>query len=147
MRFGDFLKKQRKKKGLTQEDLAKALEVSNTYIHQLETGKIDAPNYERCSQLSQVLGIEAEELWTIARKERLEKYAERAGVGLDELFKEIGAEVDGKELTSPEQALIRLYRKLDEKTRKEFNGLIAMLFRYYPEAELKEELDRYLNSA
>jgi len=147
MRFGDFLKKQRKKKGLTQEDLAKALEVSNTYIHQLETTKIDAPSYERCVQLSQVLGIEIEELWAIARKERLEKYAERAGVGLDELFKEIGAEVDGKELTGAEQALVRLYRKLDEKTRKEFNGLIAMLFRYYPEAELKEELDRYLNSA
>ena len=146
MRFGDFLKKQRKKKNLTQEELAKALEVSNTYIHQLETGKIDAPNYERCLQLAQVLATDPNELWALARRERLEKYAERAGVALEEFFKELGGEVDGKELSAQEQALIRLYRKLDDQTRKEFNGLIAMLFRYYPEEELREELNRYLNS-
>ena len=145
--FGEFLKKQRKKKKLTQEDLAHKLNVSNTYIHQLETGKIDAPNYQRCEQLAQALGIEVDELWSRARKERLEKYAERAGVSLEELCQELGAEVDGIELTPAERSLIRLYRKLDTQTRKEFDGLIAMLFRHYPEPEVQKELEKYLNSA
>ncbi len=71
--FGEYLKKQRKKRELTQGRLAQALEVSNTYIHQLETGKIDAPNYERCRHLRRALKVEVEEPWSIARKERLEK--------------------------------------------------------------------------
>jgi len=147
IRFGEYLKKQRKKKDLTQEDLARALEVSNTYIHQLETGKIDAPNFERCQQLSRVLGVDVEEPWSIARKERLEKYAERAGITLEELFNEIGSEVDGVELSDAEKSLIRLFRKLDPRTRKEFNGLIAMLFRHYPEPEIQKELKQYLELA
>ncbi len=145
--FGEFLKKQRKKKKLTQEDLAQKLNVSNTYIHQLETGKIDAPNYQRCEQLAEALGIGIEELWSRARRERLEKYAERAGVSLEELFQELGAEVDGIELTPSERSLVRLYRKLDTQTRREFDGLIAMLFRHYPEPEVQKELEKYLNSA
>ena len=145
--FGEYLKKQRKRRNLTQEDLAQALDVSNTYIHQLETGKIDAPNLERCRQLSKALSVEVEELWEPAQRERLAKYAERAGVTLEELFSEIGGEVDGIGVSAAEQSLIRLFRKLDDQTRKDFNGLIAMLFRHLPEPEVQRELERYLKSA
>lgn len=147
MKFGQYLRKMRKKRSVTQEDLARALSVSNPYIHQLETGKIDAPNFERCRQLAEVLQIDPEELWALSRKERLAKYAERAGITLEELFNEIGAEVDGVQLTEAERALIRLFRKLDAQTRKEFNGLIAMLFRHYPAEEIQKELKHYLNLA
>ena len=145
--FGEFLKKQRKKRKMTQEDLARRLNVSNSYIHQLETGKIDARGKRRCEQLAEALGIDVDELWSKARKERLEKYAERAGVSLEEFFQEVGAEVDGVELSSAERSLIRLYRKLDPQTKKEFDGLIAMLFRHYPEPEVQKELQKYLKSA
>jgi len=33
-RFGEYLKRRRKEADLTQEDLARSLKVSNTYIHQ-----------------------------------------------------------------------------------------------------------------
>jgi transcriptional regulator with XRE-family HTH domain len=145
--FGEYLKQQRKKKGLKQEDLAHALDVSNTYIHQMETGKIDAPGLERCQQLAQALKVDVQELWELARRERLAKYAERAGVSLEELFNELGSEVDGISLAPAEQSLIRLFRKLDAQTKKDFNGLIAMLFRHFPEEEIQRELEKYLKSA
>jgi len=145
--FGEYLKRQRKKMNLTQEDLARALSVSTPYIHQLETGKIDAPNFERCTQLSSALKISVEELWEPARRERLAKYAERAGVTLEELFNEIGSEVDGITLSSVEQSLVRLFRKLDDQTRKDFNGLITMLLRHFPEPEVQQELERFFKSA
>jgi transcriptional regulator with XRE-family HTH domain len=145
--FGDYLKKERKRLDLTQEYLAQALDVSNTYIHQLETGKIDAPNFERCRQLAKALSVDVHELWEPARRERLAKYAERAGVTLEELFNEVGGEVDGVGISAAEQSLVRLFRKLDLQTKKDFNGLIAMLFRHLPEPELQRELERYLKSA
>ena len=145
--FGEFLKQERKQRSLKQEDLAKALDVSNTYIHQLETGKIDAPNFERCLQLAQALSTDVAELWDLARRERLAKYAERAGVSLEELFNELGSEVDGISLAGAEQSLIRLFRKLDVQTKKDFNGLIAMLFRHLPSEEVQRELEKYLKSA
>ncbi|MCL4244884.1 MAG: helix-turn-helix domain-containing protein, partial [Candidatus Dadabacteria bacterium] len=37
MRFGDYLKSKRKQRNITQEDLARALNVSSVFIHQLET--------------------------------------------------------------------------------------------------------------
>ena len=39
MRFGDYLKSKRKQRNITQEDLARSLNVSSVFIHQLETGK------------------------------------------------------------------------------------------------------------
>jgi len=144
--FGEYLKQQRKKRGHTQDYLARSLDVSNTYIHQLETGKIDAPGFERCRQLSEALGLDVNELWDLARRERLAKYAERAGITLDELSSELGGEVDGVGLCSAEESLIRLFRKLDATTKKDFNGLVAMLFRHFPE-DVQKELQKFLQSA
>ena len=39
MKFGDYLKRIRKRKKITQENLARSLDVSSVYIHQLETGE------------------------------------------------------------------------------------------------------------
>ena len=77
MRFGDYLKSKRKQKNITQEDLARSLSVSSVFIHQLETGKVDAPSLERCQQISAILQVKIEELWTIAKKERLKRFMEK----------------------------------------------------------------------
>ena len=49
--FGNFLKSLRKSKGITQEKLANGIGVSTVYIHQLETGKVDAPSKTKCLSL------------------------------------------------------------------------------------------------
>ena len=142
-RFGDDLKQKRKEAGLTQEDLARSLKVSNTYIHQLETGKIDAPTERRCRQLAAALGLPPGAILSQARLERLRRYAER--VGIESL---VGWEAGPARSLSPaEEALLKLYRRLDPATRREFNGLIAMLFRHYPEEEIQAELREYLRIA
>ena len=155
-RFGEYLKRKRKEADLTQEDLARALKVSNTYIHQLETGKIDAPTERRCRQLAAVLNAVPTDLWALAQQERLKRFAER--VGLEPLTELDRLEVaslssrgprgeEGLAMTPAERALIKLYRKLDAETRREFNGLIAMLFRHYPEEEVQANLREYLRIA
>lgn len=145
-RFGEFLKQQRKSADLTQEALARSLRVSNTYIHQLETGKIDAPTERRCRQLARALNLAPSRVWTVARQERLRRYAERVGLEPSALGE--GAASDpALVLTPAELALLKLYRRLDPSTRKEFNGLIAMLFRHYPEEEIQETLKEYLRIA
>ena len=57
MRFGDYLKSKRKQKNITQEDLARSLSVSSVFIHQLETGKVDAPSIDRCQQIAAILDV------------------------------------------------------------------------------------------
>jgi len=73
MNFGIYLKTKRKQRSITQEDLARALKVSSVFIHQLETGKVDAPSLERCQQMAGILELEIQELWNVARNERLNK--------------------------------------------------------------------------
>jgi len=146
-RFGEYLKRKRKEADLTQEDLARALKVSNTYIHQLETGKIDAPTERRCRQLAAVLNAAPADIWAMAKQERFKRFAERVGLEpLTDLDRGKRAE-DGVAMTPAERALIKLYRKLDAETRREFNGLIAMLFRHYPEEEVQANLREYLRIA
>ncbi len=147
LRFGSYLKLKRKQANLTQEHLARSIKVSNTYIHQLETGKIDAPTERRCRQLADVLDVDSRELWDIARRERFERFAEREGFTPGEELSILanGSETDS--LTPAEWALVKLYRNLDDQTRNDFNGLVAMLFRHIPRIEVQENLKEYLRSA
>ena len=84
MRFGDYLKNKRRQKNTTQEDLARALGVSSVFIHQLETGKVDAPSLERCNQIADILEVTIDELWNVAKKERLRRFMEREGITEDD---------------------------------------------------------------
>jgi len=146
-RFGEYLKRRRKEADLTQEDLARSLKVSNTYIHQLETGKIDAPTERRCRQLAAVLNVPPGDIWAMAKEERLKHFAERVGIEPPTDLDRSRRGEDALAMTPAERALIKLYRKLDEETRREFNGLIAMLFRHYPEEEVQANLRDYLRIA
>ncbi|MGH7791374.1 MAG: helix-turn-helix domain-containing protein [Thermodesulfobacteriota bacterium] len=137
MRFGDYLKNKRKQKGITQEDMARTLSVSSVFIHQLETGKVDAPSMERCHQIAVVLGVQMDELWNVARKERLKRFMEREGIYED----------DREVLTEVERMLIKLYRTLDEDMRRDFGGMIYMLLRRSQNEGVQEILEEFMKCA
>ncbi len=145
MKFSYYLREKRKNAGLTQEQLARSLGVSNTYIHQLETGKIDAPTEKRCRQLARLLKAPAAEVCELARKERLRKYAEREGFKTGDSLG--AAHPDLGPLSPEEVALVRLVRLLDGQTRKDFSGMIFMLLRHVRRPEVRENLKRYMESA
>jgi len=137
MRFGDYLKNKRKQKNITQEDLARALSVSSVFVHQLETGKVDAPSMDRCQQIADVLGVQIDELWNVARKERLKRFMEREGIYED----------DREVLTEVERMLIKLYRTLDEDMRRDFGGMIYMLLRRSQNEGVQEILEEFMKCA
>ncbi|HEX3036842.1 MAG TPA: helix-turn-helix domain-containing protein [Thermodesulfobacteriota bacterium] len=137
MRFGDYLKGKRKYKNVTQEDLARALGVSSVFIHQLETGKVDAPSFERCQQMAEILEVSIDELWNVAKKERLRRFMEREGISED------GFEV----LTEAERILVKLFRSLDEDTRRDFGGMVYMVLRRYQDEGVQEILEEFMKCA
>jgi len=134
MRFGDYLKSKRKHKNITQEDLARSLEVSSVFIHQLETGKVDAPSIDRCHQIAAILEVEIEELWTVAKKERLNRFMEKEEISQESF----------EVLTDAEKALINLYRSLDSDMRKDFGGMIFMLLRHSRDEGIQEILEEFM---
>ena len=137
MRFSEYLKNKRKQNNITQENLARSLNVSSVFIHQLETGKVDAPSYERCEQLSRLLRADTEELWNVAQRERLERFIEKQGIDKTNL-----------ELLSKEEKLIvRLHRNLNNDMKKDFSGMIFMLLRHSQSEELKKVLDEFMKCA
>lgn len=137
MTFGDYLKNQRKSKNITQEDLAKALGVSSVYIHQLETSKVDAPSIERCHQLSNIIDVSFEQLWNFARKERLRRFMEKEGLEDENL----------EVLNESEKMLITLFRTLDRDLKRDFSGMIYMLFRHTKDYNVQEVLDKFMKCA
>ena len=134
MRFGDYLKSKRKQRNITQEELARSLEVSSVFIHQLETGKVDAPSIDRCQQMAVILEIEIDEMWTVARKERLKRFMEKEDIAQDSF----------EVLTDAEKALINLYRSLDSDMRRDFGGMIFMLLRHTKDQGVQEILEEFM---
>ena len=137
MRFGIYLKNKRRERNITQEELARSLSVSSVFIHQLETGKVDAPSLERCQQMANILGVEIRELWNVAKNERLNRFMEREGIFEDSL----------EVLTEVEKMLIKLYRFLDDDMRRDFSGMIYMLLRRSDNKEVQEVLDGFMKCA
>lgn len=137
MRFGDYLKNKRRQKNITQEDLARALGVSSVFIHQLETGKVDAPSLERCNQIADILEVTIDELRNVAKKERLRRFMEREGITED----------DFEVLTEGERTLIKLYRSLDEDSRRDFGGMVYMLLRHSQDEGIQEILEEFMKCA
>jgi transcriptional regulator with XRE-family HTH domain len=134
MRFGDYLKSKRKQRNITQEELARSLKVSSVFVHQLETGKVDAPSIERCQQMAVVLEIEIDELWTVARKERLKRFMEKEEIEHESF----------EVLTDSEKALVNLYRSLDSDMRRDFGGMIFMLLRHTKDQGVQEILEEFM---
>jgi transcriptional regulator with XRE-family HTH domain len=72
--FGQILKARRQKLGLTQKQVADAVQVSDAYICSLETDKRVPPPYYTVAAIAEALQLDAEQLWKVAVKYR-EKYA------------------------------------------------------------------------
>lgn len=137
MTFGDYLKAKRKQRGITQGVLARYLDVSKVYIHQLETGKADSPSRERCHQIAQCLRVSVEEIWNLSRREKLRKFLEKELIG----------EKEFEILTDEERYLVKLYRVLDDEVKKDFNGMVFMLFKHYNNSEARKILEEFLKCA
>jgi transcriptional regulator with XRE-family HTH domain len=137
MRFGDYLKSIRKRKKITQENLARSLDVSSVYIHQLETGKVDAPSFDRCQQISLILEVKVEEIWSVSRAERLKRFIEKEDISEQEL----------EVLTNEEKMLVKLYRSLDGEIKKDFTGMVFMLLRHSQDKKLRKILEEFVKCA
>ncbi len=137
MKFGDYLKRIRKRRKITQENLARSLEVSSVYIHQLETGKVDAPSFDRCQQISSILGVKVEEIWSVSRAERLKRFIEKEDISEKEL----------EVLTNEEKMLLKLYRSLDGEIKKDFAGMVFMLLRHSQDKNLRKILEEFVKCA
>ncbi|MCY3624989.1 MAG: helix-turn-helix domain-containing protein [Candidatus Dadabacteria bacterium] len=137
MNFGDYLKRIRKRRKITQENLARSLEVSSVYIHQLETGKVDAPSFDRCQQISSILGVKVEEIWSVSRTERLKRFIEKEAISEQEL----------EVLTNEEKMLLKLYRSLDGEIKKDFAGMVFMLLRHSQDKNLRKILEEFVKCA
>ncbi len=137
MKFGDYLKKIRKRRKITQENLARSLEVSSVYIHQLETGKVDAPSFDRCRQISSILGVKIEEIWSVSRAERLKRFIEKEAISEQEL----------EVLTNEEKMLLKLFRSLDGEIKKDFAGMVFMLLRHSQDKNLRKILEEFVKCA
>ena len=137
MTFGDYMRAKRKQKSVTQEALADYLGVSKVYVHQIETGKADSPSRERCRQIAKFLKVGFDETWKRSRQERLRKFIEREHIDKKDL--EI--------LTDEERYLLKLYRVLDDDVKKDFNGMVFMLFKHYKNSEVRKILEEFLKCA
>ena len=72
--FGEILKTQRQKLGITQKRVAESVGLSGAYICSLENGKRTPPPYHTVAAIADVLQLDVERLWNIAVKHR-EKWA------------------------------------------------------------------------
>ena len=71
MRFPDFLKSSRVKAGLGQRELARLLNVSPSYLNELENGKRPAPSQEILTSLIKALEINEDEFYDLAGLSRV----------------------------------------------------------------------------
>ena len=117
--FASFLKKIRKKRKITQEQLATSINVSTVYIHQLETAKVDAPSKEKCEAIADALNVETELVWNAAKEQKLLRFLKKENItnNLNE------------HITSSEKLLLDLFRNLSDDVRKDFVGMIYMLLK------------------
>lgn len=75
--FGEILKTQRQKLGLTQKQLANAIGMSDAYICSLESDKKSPPPYYTVLAIADVLKMDPEQLWKVAVKHRERQAIER----------------------------------------------------------------------
>ena len=71
MQFGEKVRELRKEKGLTQQALADAVNVSFTYVSKIENGKLDFGDYpsdDLICRLAKILNVDADGLLLLAEK-------------------------------------------------------------------------------
>jgi len=76
--FGEILKTRRQKLGLTQNQVAKAANVSDAYICGLESQKRVPPPYDTVVAIANALQLDADRLWTLAASHRKKRAMEKS---------------------------------------------------------------------
>lgn len=76
--FGEMLKSQRLKLGLTQKQIADSAGVTDAYICSLERDKRIPPPYYTVAAISDALQLDAEKLWKVAVKYREKQVVEKS---------------------------------------------------------------------
>ncbi len=125
MAFADQLRAWRKKKGLSQRALDKAIGGRQSFTSNIESGLVKPPPYQACMTLGEALGVPGELVWQAARGERLR--------ALDE---ELWAYYEGEGATSRarsldlsyfEAELVQYLRWLDEEFPEETEPPLAAI--------------------
>lgn len=111
MNLGQFIREQRKGKGLTLREAAKRSGVSHPYLSQLENGKNDKPSPDILRKLATVLDLSNKELMLVAGYISEEEAKEISEIEND--LKEIDQWVKNQEieLTKFDNDLLNLVRK------------------------------------
>ena len=66
--FGEFIRSERVKKGLTLRKFAKSIDISATFISLMERGDVSPPSENNIHKIAIVLGLDPDYLIVMARK-------------------------------------------------------------------------------
>lgn len=86
--FGELLRSERRKKGLTMRELERRTGISQAYISQLESGKRNAPKPDMIKKLSD--GIDVSYLYLLEKTGYFEGFIEEIEKAFEEIFQEAG---------------------------------------------------------
>lgn len=123
MKFGDKVRDLRKQSKMTQEELAKALDVSTRTVINYEQGKLYPRKRERYTQLADVFGVELNYLLTEDEEfitEAGEMYGRRGRMQAQDILERTSALFAGGDLSDVDQlAFIHEIQKIyfDSKER------------------------------
>lgn len=123
-RFGENVRAERKKQGYNQEDLAEKVEISRTYLSQIEQGRAQNLSLRLAQRLSTVLGIKSpykdeEKSQEEDIPQSLREFAEEDGLPPEDVQMLAGIEYRGERPQDPQQWRI-LYNVI--KTASEGNS-------------------------
>jgi transcriptional regulator with XRE-family HTH domain len=110
-RFGENVRTERKKQGYSQEDLAEKVDISRTYLSQIEQGRAQNLSLRLAQRLSTVLGIkspyqednEGEEKDEEDIPQSLREFAEEDGLPPEDVRMLAGIEYRGERPQDPQQ--------------------------------------------
>lgn len=102
--LGDKIRELRKKKGMTLEELAHAVDSGKSYIWELENKGVKRPSAEKLADIAKVLGITSEYL-------------------LDDTVSN-----DADKNAAVDQALFRKYQKLPDKTKEKIRKHLELFW-------------------
>lgn len=144
--FGEILKAQRQKLGLTQKQLANAIGMSDAYICSLESDKKSPPPYYTVSAIAEVLKIDVEQLWKVAMKQRERQAIERARRKVTNRKRIVEKLINDDILSDGNESTITDKQINDFFTRPEIRISAFGLFRKQPEDMTMKE-KRYVYQA
>lgn len=101
--LGDKIKKLRKDKGLTLEELAQSVASGKSYIWELENKGVTKPSAEKLNKIASTLGVTPE-------------YLLDEGKGLDDIN------------DAEDQAFFRKYQKVPDNTKKQIQSILNTLW-------------------